>query len=149
MKAETGKIPYATVDEIKDFLDGHIKLRFNLITLRYEYQKEKWRILQDRNLNTLWSNMSLTARVSKSDMINVIESDYTPPYNPFTDYLENLPPWQEGDKDYIAELAATVKMKGDPVMPFCEALRKWLVAMIAGWIDEGAVNNVILVFIGR
>lgn len=40
-------------------------------------------------------------------------------------------------------------MKGDPVMPFCEALRKWLVAMIAGWIDEGAVNNVILVFIGR
>ncbi len=42
-----------------------------------------------------------------------------------------------------------VKMKGDPVMPFCEALRKWLVAMIAGWIDEGAVNNVILVFIGR
>ena len=148
-KAETGKIPYATVDEIKDFLDGHIKLRFNLITLRYEYLKGKWRILQDRNLNTLWSNMSLTARVSKSDMINVIESDYTPPYNPFTDYLENLPPWQEGDKDYIAELAATVKMKGDPVMPFCEALRKWLVAMIAGWIDEGAVNNVILVFIGR
>lgn len=149
MKAETGKIPYATVDEIKDFLDGHIKLRFNLITLRYEYLKDKWRILQDRNLNTLWSNMSLTARVSKSDMINVIESDYSPPYNPFTDYLENLPPWQEGDKDYIAELAATVKMKGDPVMPFCEALRKWLVAMIAGWIDEGAVNNVILVFIGR
>ncbi len=82
-------------------------------------------------------------------MINVIESDYSPPYNPFTDYVENLPPWQEGDKDYIAELAATVKMKGDPVMPFCEALRKWLVAMIAGWIDEGAVNNVILVFIGR
>ena len=123
-KAETGKIPYATVDEIKDFLDGHIKLRFNLITLRYEYLKGKWRILQDRDLNTQWSNMSLTARVSKSDMINVIESDYTPPYNPFTDYLENLPPWQEGDKDYIAELAATVKMKGDPVMPFCEALRK-------------------------
>ena len=148
-KAETGKIPYATVDEIKDFLDGHIKLRFNLITLRYEYLKEKWRILQDRDLNTLWSNMSLTARVSKSDMINVIESDYSPPYNPFTDYLENLPPWQEGDKDYIAELAATVKMKEDPVMPFSEALRKWLVAMIAGWIDEGAVNNVILVFIGR
>ena len=34
VKAETGKIPYATVDEIKDYLDGHIKLRFNLITLR-------------------------------------------------------------------------------------------------------------------
>lgn len=58
--------------------------------------------------------MSLTARVSKSDMINVIESDYSPPYNPFTDYLENLPPWQKGDKDYIAELAATVKMKETP-----------------------------------
>ena len=55
--------------------------------------------------------MSLTVKVSKLDMRNVIESDYTPVFNPFEDYFAHIPPWKEGDKDYIAELAATVKVK--------------------------------------
>ena len=84
-------------------------------------------------------------------MRNVIESDYTPVFNPFEDYFAHLPPWKEGDKDYIAELTATVKVKDtdSSVLSFEECLKKWLVAMIAGWLDPEAVNNVILVFIGR
>lgn len=95
--------------------------------------------------------MSLTVKVNKLDMRNVIESDYTPVFNPFEDYFAHLPPWKEGDKDYIAGLAATVKVKDtdSSVLSFEECLKKWLVAMIAGWLDEEAVNNVILVYIGR
>lgn len=42
-----------------------------------------------------------------------------------------------------------VKDTDSSVLSFEECLRKWLVAMIAGWLDSEAVNNVILVFIGR
>ena len=111
----------------------------------------KWQILLDRHVNSLWTKMSLTVKVNKLDMRNIIESDYTPVFNPFEDYFAHLPPWKEGDKDYIAELAATVKVKDtdSSVLSFEECLKKWLVAMIAGWLDPEAVNNVILVYIGR
>lgn len=156
---------FASVEEIRIFLDGHIRLRYNLITQRYEFleitegasssassdKSPKWQILLDRHVNSLWTKMSLTVKVNKLDMRNIIESDYTPVFNPFEDYFAHLPPWKEGDKDYIAELAATVKVKDtdSSVLSFEECLKKWLVAMIAGWLDEEAVNNVILVYIGR
>ena len=91
--------------------------------------------------------MSLTVKVNKLDMRNIIESDYTPVFNPFEDYFAHLPPWKEGDKDYSAERAAAVKVKdtGGYVLSFEECLRKWLVGTIAGWLDSEAVNNVILV----
>lgn len=159
---------FASVEEIRIFLDGHIRLRYNLITQRYEFleitegasssaasatsdKPPKWQILLDRHVNSLWTKMSLTVKVNKLDMRNIIESDYTPVFNPFEDYFAHLPPWKEGDKDYIAELAATVKVKDtdSSVLSFEECLKKWLVAMIAGWLDEEAVNNVILVYIGK
>ena len=117
---------FASVEEIRNFLDGHIRLRYNLITQRYEFleipegaslssdKPPKWQILLDRHVNSLWTKMSLTVKVNKLDMRNVIESDYTPVFNPFE-----------------------------------ECLKKWLVGMIAGWLDSEAVNNVILVYIGR
>ena len=165
---------FASVEEIRIFLDGHIRLRYNLITQRYEFleipegaspsaasatsatsatsdKPPKWQILLDRHVNSLWTKMSLTVKVNKLDMRNIIESDYTPVFNPFEDYFAHLPPWKEGDKDYIAELAATVKVKDtdSSVLSFEECLKKWLVAMIAGWLDDEAVNNVILVYIGK
>ncbi len=172
---ESGGGHFASVEEIRSFLAAHILLRYNIITLRYEYLfrgnpkkrrggdspgkpvKEVWKMLDDRKVNTLWSQLSANKRVSKADLLNVVESNYTPPFHPFADYLERLPPWKEGDPDYIGELAATVRVRGegdglpaDPsLFPLASSLRKWLVAMIAGWIDEDAVNNVILVFIGR
>lgn len=42
-----------------------------------------------------------------------------------------------------------VKDTDSSVLSFEECLRKWLVGMIAGWLDSEAVNNVILVYIGR
>lgn len=154
---------FASVEEIRIFLDGHIRLRYNLITQRYEFQEipegasssssklSKWQILLDRHVNSLWTKMSLTVKVNKLDMRNIIESDYTPVFNPFEDYFAHIPPWKEGDKDYIAELAATVKVKDtdSSVLSFEECLKKWLVGMIAGWLDSEAVNNVILVYIGK
>ena len=232
----------ASVDEIKAFLDGRVRLRYNVITSRVECLltgentnnslsglntnltndtnkslgvntnnslsglntnltndtnnscatpcPPQWESISDRIVNTLWSQMSSVMRVNIQDVYRVIESDYVPAFNPFVEYLESLPEWHEGDHDYIADLATTVKIKGEQehiespeaaslkgtaqegtsqegtaqegtaqegtaqeadfsLFTFPYSLKKWLVGMVAGWISEDVVNNVILVFIGE
>ena len=146
----------ATVEEIKSFLDGHISLRFNEITSRVEYKipaddKDAHRFMpvNDRIVNSLWSQMSTITRVNIQDMYRVIESDYVPVFNPFKEYLNNLS--KPGEQDYIRELAQTVRVKGGEQEQklWHLYLKKWLVGMVASWISDDVVNNVILVLIGE
>ena len=150
----------ATVEEIKSFLDGHISLRFNEITSRVEYEipadntdARRFMPVNDRIVNSLWSQMSTITRVNIQDMYRVIESDYVPVFNPFKAYLNNLCQSVKsvGDRDYIQELAQTVRVKGgeQEQMLWHLYLKKWLVGMVASWISDDVVNNVILVLIGE
>ena len=156
----------ATVEEIKSFLDGHISLRFNEITSRVEYEipadntdAHRFMPVNDRIVNSLWSQMSTITRVNIQDMYRVIESDYVPVFNPFKAYLNNLcksvgvqdKKQSVGDRDYIQELAQTVRVKGGEQEQklWHLYLKKWLVGMVASWISEDVVNNVILVLIGE
>ena len=146
----------ATVKEIKSFLDGHISLRFNEITSRVEYEipadntdAHRFMPVNDRIVNSLWSQMSTITRVNIQDMYRVIESDYVPVFNPFKEYLNNLS--KPGEQDYIRELAQTVRVKGGEQEQklWHLYLKKWLVGMVASWISDDVVNNVILVLIGE
>ena len=155
----------ATVEEIKSFLDGHVSLRFNEITSRVEYESpedkedktdahrfadaRRFIPVNDRIVNSLWSQMSTITRVNIQDMYRVIESDYVPVFNPFKEYLNNLT--KPGDQDYIHELAQSVRVKGgeQEQMRWHLYLKKWLVGMVASWISDDVVNNVILVLIGE
>ena len=210
----------ASVEEIKSFLDGHVSLRFNEITSRVEYElptdntdAHRFIPVNDRIVNSLWSQMSTITRVNIQDMYRVIESDYVPVFNPFKEYLKSLPQITQtstdngsdetesckpvalqqqnlcksvrsvgeknhpsvgeknhssvgeknhpsvgeknhssvGEKDYIRELAQTVRVKGgeQEQMLWHLYLKKWLVGMVASWISDDVVNNVILVLIGE
>lgn len=154
----------ASVEEIKSFLDGHVRLRMNEITSRVEYfEDELWQPINDRKVNSLWSKMSEVTRVNKQDLYSIIESDYVPVFNPFTEYLSTLQSVESvrsvcqnkspsvGEKDYIRELAATIRVKGgeQEQMLWYRYLRKWLVGMVASWLSDDVVNNVILVLIGE
>lgn len=203
--ANRGDSKTATVEEIKSFLDGHISLRFNEITSRVEYEipadntdANRFMPVNDRIVNSLWSQMSTITRVNIQDMYRVIESDYVPVFNPFKEYLNSLPQITQtstdhvsdepgsckpvvlqqqnlcqsvqsvgeknhpsvgvqdkkqsvGEKDYIRELAQTVRVKGGEQEQklWHLYLKKWLVGMVASWISEDVVNNVILVLIGE
>ena len=109
-----------------------------------------WQPVTDRIVNSLWAKMSREKAVRVQDMYRVIESDYVPEYHPFRYYLEHLPPWN-GHDDYLLELSASVLVRGDveEQLLFAQYLKKWLVAMVAAWVDDSVVNNVILVLIGE
>ena len=152
------------MNDIIKFLGEHVELRYNQITMRVEYRMKVegegkgedsstprlWQIINDRAVNTLWSEMSKTNRAAVQDFFRVIESNYVQPFNPFIDYLGSLPEWHEGDTDYIQQLADSVTIKGGEEQQklWTSYLRKWLVGMLAGWTLDDVVNNVIIVLIG-
>ena len=159
----------ATVDDIERFLSDNIVLRHNVLTGRTEYRVPErdafaeweaegltadddgqvWQTISDRVVNTLWRILSREKKVKVDDIWRVIGSDFVPTFNPFTFYLEHLPPWD--GQDYILGMSVSVTVKGDTAMQmrFYEYLKKWLVGMVAGWVDAQVVNNVILVLIGE
>jgi len=160
----------ATVSEIQDYLSDNVYLRFNLVTRQVECRRPEadffrargrppspiekavplqWQRLDSRAFNSLWADMSLGVRVLEGDMRRVIDSDFVPAYHPFLHYLEGLPPWDRSTNPILA-LSATVGVKGDAEEQifFYECLLKWLVGMVAGWVEEDAVNQTILVLIG-
>jgi predicted P-loop ATPase len=149
---------YATVDDIKDFLGGRLYLRYNVITGRvecrlpsnYETDGTDWQPVSDRIVNSLWAELSKDKSTRAQDIYRVIESDFAPEYHPFKYYLDHLPPW-DGKEDHILGLSLSVNVKGDAdeQLLFAEYLKKWLVGMVAGWIDDDAVNNVVLVLLGE
>jgi predicted P-loop ATPase len=148
----------ASVEEIKTFLEDHVFLRHNVITGRVEcklpssYWSDgtEWQPISDRIVNSLWAELSKEKLTRAQDIYRVIESDFVPAYHPFRYYLDHLPPWN-GRDDYILELSLSVTVKGDTdeQMLFAGYLKKWLVGMVAGWVDDTVVNNVILVLIGE
>ena len=160
---------FASVEEIEAFLTENVKLRRNVITGRTEWlsnnsltpapsprrgeSKERWVPITDTKVNSLWKDMSKIKRVNVQDFYRIIESDFVTEFHPFREYLKSLslPPPKEGDdeRDYIRELAETVKVKDGEAELFYRYLKKWLVAMVAGWVDDNVVNNVILVLIGE
>ena len=142
----------ATVEDIQNFLMDRVLLRHNVITGRVEFRipdTDNWQPISDRIVNSLWAELSATKTVRVQDMYRVIESDFVPEFHPFRFYLEHLPPWN--GEDYILAMSVSVNIKGDveEQLLFAEYLRKWLVGMVAGWVDESVVNNVILVLIGE
>ena len=151
---------YASVEDIKAFLGGRLYLRHNVITGRvecrlpsnYETDGTDWQPISDRVVNSLWAELSQEKPVRAQDMYRVMESDFVEEYHPFRYYryyLDHLPPWD--GQDYIIELSVSITIRGgvEKQMLFYEYLKKWLVAMVAGWVDESVVNNVILVLIGE
>ena len=156
---------YATVEDIKGFLADHIYLRHNVITRRAECRipqadyfaagwsegqcTDQWQPISDRVVNSLWTELSKQKPVRAPDIYRVIESDFVPDYHPFRYYLDHLPPWD--GQDYIIELSLSVSIRGgvEKQMLFYEYLKKWLVAMVASWVNPAVVNNVMLVLIGE
>ena len=149
------------MEDIQQFLSDRVLMRYNLVTHQTEVhwltdfgddlqQIPQWERINDRIENTLWKELSKEKPVRMRDLQYVIGSDYVPAYHPFRFYLEHLPPWTEEQGDNIMELSLSVNVKGDSdeQFLFAEYLKKWLVAMVASWMDDRVVNNVMLVLIG-
>ena len=166
----------ATPQEIKAMLSERVLLRYNEVRGRTEIHwlsqgltigedeqglltifggdggvTDGYQNLEDRTVNTLWTELCQEKPVIKQHLLNVIESDYVPTFHPFRYYLDHLPPWTPDKGDAIMGLSLTVNVRGDAdeQILFYQYLKKWLVGMVASWVSPKVVNNVMLILIGE
>ena len=167
---------YATPEEIKAMLDARVSLRYNEVRGRTEIHwlsagpvikadeqglltifgedgsvTDGYIDLDEREENTLWAELCAVKTVIKQHLQNIINSNYVPKYHPFRDYLDHLPPWTPEQGDAIMGLSLTVNVKGDSdeQILFYQYLKRWLVGMVASWVNPKVVNNVMLILIGE
>ena len=98
-KKGEGRSQLATPQEIEQFLATQAEFRKNVITGKEEMrhpEAEEFVELTDRLVNSLWSRMTKEGHtVRLCDVRSVLESDFVPEFNPFTEYFRSLPPWDE------------------------------------------------------
>ena len=170
---------YASIKDIQDWLtENNIRIRHNVITRKREMAspnplpkrglsesteesamsespllgrgRGEATELTDQHVNSLYCRFCLdTGRQAKiSDFYIIIESDFYPEYHPLKEYLESLPAW-DGVTDHIDRLASTVHVTGCTQELHNRFFKKWMVAMVAAWLDDGTTNHEILTYIGE
>ena len=165
----------ATVADIQRFLiDSGVRVRYNVITRKREVEthpnppceggdsnivnsnslphREGWggsSELTDDHVNSLYCRFCLSTGLTTrpKEFNTIIESDFYPTYNPLHEYLESLSAW-DGVTDYIDQLASTVHVTGCTQEMHNRFFKKWMVAMVAAWMDETVTNHEILTYIG-
>ena len=163
----------ATVADIQRFLtESGVRVRYNVITRKREMAPllspqggktptsmtellplgggwEGATELTDDHVNSLYCRFCLSTGLTTrpKEFNTIIESDFYPTYNPLHEYLEHLPAW-DGVTDHIDRLASMVHVTGCTQDMHNRFFKKWIVAMVAAWMDESVTNHEILTYIG-
>jgi predicted P-loop ATPase len=142
--------PLSPMERVEQFLNTKYDFRYNEVTGKVEAKTKADQLfhpVSDYFLNSLARQMIKAGVPCGITLLrNVLMSDYTPVFNPFRKYLEELPPW-DGITDYILQLSQTVSTTDDPLWQLC--FKKWLVAMVGSLISDDVINHTVIVFSGR
>jgi predicted P-loop ATPase len=136
---------------IENYLNKKYDFKYNEILSRTFYKEKgannEFKLLINFKLNSIKRELNNSGVPStSSDLKCLLESDYVPKYNPFTEYFESLPKW-DGQIDYIEELTRTVNTTNQ--VDFSWAFKKWLVSMVACAINEETTNQAVLILTGK
>ena len=139
-----------TINQVLDFLKTHYDFRRNVILDRLEYRnfnekEERWkgrfRPMRTRSYNAIFLDLQLAGiKCFRNYLQTVIDSSYPRDFNPFTEYIGKLKPW-DGVTDYIGRLADTVQAEDQEF--WRKSFRRWFVG-IAGRHREPPGNHTLL-----
>lgn len=139
----------SSMKKVIDSLKEQYEFRLNLGNKKMEFRKlgeEKYRDLTETDFNSIRVKLSLDGNpCSKDNFKTIIFSDVWEQYDPYMEFLNNLPEWD--GHDHIADLAATVKTDDDKYWEWC--LRKWLVGFVGCLSDEETINQIAIIFCGK
>lgn len=139
----------SNIEQIQAFLSANYEFKFNSITqrllVRIRGADSPFHYLETYEFNTILRKIKTqNIGCSKDTLFMILRSDFVPQFDPYGDYLNNLPEWD--GVDYITQLASSVNVT-QPVH-FEKCLRKWLVAMVATLLDENVSNQTAIIFSG-
>ncbi|UOK42124.1 MULTISPECIES: VapE domain-containing protein [Flavobacterium] len=138
------------IDKLETFLSCKYVFRHNIVSGKLEFQyfgKKKWNVMNDFIENSMLREcLKGRIKTNLSSLRNLLYSDFCPLYNPFEDYFNNLPEYDEKE-DYITQLADTISTTKQELWQQC--FKKWLVAMVGCVLDEKVINHTVIVFSGK
>jgi predicted P-loop ATPase len=109
--------------------------------------KKKWNVMNDFIENSMLREcLKGRLKTNLSSLRNLLNSDFCPLFNPFQDYFDNLPEYDEKE-DYITQLANTITTTKQDLWQQC--FKKWLVAMVGCVLDDKVINHTVIVFSGK
>lgn len=137
------------IRNIKRYISNKAQFRNNIVTGKLEYKSQTmpdFKEVDDYALNTMSVELAENnIKCSPSELKDILMSRLSPRYNPFTDFMENLPPW-DGKTDHIEELASTVETSNQQL--WSRAFKKWIVAMVASVLKDEVINHTALILTG-
>ena len=142
----------STFKAAADYLKECALWWYNTWTIRVEIKEpgKERRPVTERDFSTYYCQLKGAGiRISARDVEHLIKSrDFTVDDDPFRNWFEGLPKWQEGDPDYINEFFVGHMEFGDPEnKDFYRLLfQKWFVAMVGlwfGYVDENPIVPVL------
>jgi len=138
------------IDRLELFLSNRYIFRHNIVSGKLEFQyfgKRKWNVMNDFIENSMLREcLKARIRTNLSSLRNLLNSDFCPLFNPFEDYFNNLPQYDEKE-DFITQLANTITTTKQDLWQQC--FKKWLVAMVGCVLDEKVINHTVIVFSGK
>ncbi|MEZ7494422.1 VapE family protein [Leeuwenhoekiella aequorea] len=138
-------------NEVEIFLNEKYDFRYNEVigrTLYKEKNKQRnYNLLKGYKFNSIKRELKNNGiKTSVQELRSLLESDFVSKFDPFKDYFDNLPQW-DNKTDYINELAKTIQTNNDEL--FRWAFKKWLVALVGCAIDEEVTNHTVLIITGE
>jgi predicted P-loop ATPase len=126
-----------------------VQTRYNVVTGLIEFSMDKgvtYSSLTDRVEKTILRGLRANGhKIGVNTVRNILQSDFSNPYNPFEEYFNGLTKW-DGETDHISELCKTVDVENDEY--FDSWVKKWIVGIVANMLSETATNHQVLVLTG-
>lgn len=137
-----------------NYLKEHYDFRYNTISLETEYKRADepdtaYKFFDDIAYHDIDQEVALNAtNISERNFKNwVYGSKLRKSYDPFRDFVFNLPGWD--GKDYIREWLTQVHLANEDQREFfVECVTKWTVAYVGSLVSESVVNQTCLVLVG-
>nr|WP_320039494.1 VapE domain-containing protein [uncultured Bacteroides sp.] len=131
------------------YLKEKYEFRFNEVKGILEYCPNKpdavFEAVDDRIRNSLWVELSEHgSECSAEQLYSILNSDFSPSYNPLKEYFLNLPAWN--GKDNIREFASRVKTTRQDHWLYC--FEKWICAMVAAVVKPNVQNHTVVILEG-
>lgn len=138
------------INQVMSFLEEHYGIRRNLILDRLEFMPytpsadagKDYRPMRGKDYNTLFVDLQIAGISCYQNFLRaVIDSNYAKEFNPYTDYLYALPPWD--GTDYIARLADTLTTENRELWQ--KGFKRWIVGLVACALSDEDMNQLVII----
>ena len=131
---------------IEDYLSENYDFRYNEISNEVESRKKNEVEFKQLNENNIYRELQRgNYKISQANLAVILRSDFVETYNPFKEYFETLPEW-DNKTDHIETLANYVRATDQ--VRFNYHFKKMLVRVVACALIDQVFNKQAFILVG-